>query len=79
MDYITNIGYNISESEVVKMGNRIIEITKTDSDYKCLICCKNHATTKMKINRLVNDDNVISFHVCNECLAQMQKEIEICE
>lgn len=61
------------------MGNRIIEINKTDSDYKCLICCKNNATTKMRINRLVNDDSVTSFHVCNECLAQMQKEIETCE
>lgn len=61
------------------MENKIIEITKIDNDYKCLICCKNNATIKMRINRLVNDDNVISFHVCNKCLLKMQKEIETYE
>lgn len=61
------------------MANKIIEITKANNDHKCLICCKNHTTIKMKINRLVNDDSVTSFHVCDDCLAQMQKEIEICE
>ena len=60
------------------MEGKIIEITKVGSDYKCLLCCKNPATMKMKINRLMNDC-VASFHVCNECLAKMQKEIEICE
>ena len=50
------------------MENKIIEITKIDNDYKCLICCKNNTTIKMRINRLVNDDSVISFHVCNKCL-----------
>lgn len=61
------------------MENKIIEITKIDNDYKCLICCKNNATIKMRVNRLVNDDNVISFHVCNKCLTQIQKEIKTYE
>lgn len=58
---------------------KIIEITKSKDEHKCLICCNNLATLKIKINRLVLDDSVISFSVCNECLAKMQKEIEICE
>ena len=58
---------------------KIIELTKSSNDYKCLICCKNPATIKMKINRLVNDDSVTSFSICNECLARMQKDIEICK
>ena len=61
------------------MKNKIIKITKIDNDYKCLICCKNNATIKMRINRLVNNDSVISFHVCNKCLVKMQKEIETYE
>lgn len=75
---IKYIRYNIYESEDIKMEGKIIEITKVSSDYKCLLCCKNQATIKMKINRHRNDC-VISFNVCNECLAQMQKEIETCE
>lgn len=61
------------------MENKIINLIKIDNDYKCLICCKNNATIKMRINRLVNDDSVISFNVCNECLVKMQKEIETYE
>lgn len=61
------------------MENKILEITNNDNGYKCLLCCKNVATLKIKINRLVNDDSIISFHVCDTCLAQMQKEIKICE
>ena len=58
---------------------KIIEITKSKDEHKCLICCKKPATIKMKINRPTLDDCVISFSICNECLAKMQKEIEICE
>lgn len=61
------------------MGNKLLEITKSDKGYKCLLCCKNVTTLKMKINRLVDGDNVTSFHICDECLAQMQREIETCE
>lgn len=61
------------------MERKIIELTKTNDDHTCLICCHNHATVRIKMNRLVRDDVIISFAVCNECLAKMQKEIEICE
>lgn len=61
------------------MERKIIELAKNDNGYKCLICCAKQATIKIKINRLVCDDSVTSFHVCDECLAKMQKEIETCE
>lgn len=61
------------------MERKIIELIKTNEDYKCIICCKNDSIMKMRINRLVLNDNITSFSVCNECLAKMQKEIEICE
>lgn len=61
------------------MERKIIEFTKMNEDYKCLICCKNHSTIRMKINRLVLDDSVTSFSICNECIAKMQKDIETCE
>ena len=61
------------------MGKKIIEVTKIDTDHRCIICCKKDSTTKIKIQRPAYDDTIISFFVCNECLAQMQKEIEICE
>lgn len=61
------------------MEGKIIELTKSNDEHTCLVCCKKPATVKMKINRLVLDDSIISFSICNECLAKMQKEIETCE
>lgn len=61
------------------METKIIELTKTSGDNTCLICCKKPTTIKMRINRLVLDDSIISFSVCNECLAKMQKDIETSE
>lgn len=61
------------------MERKIIELTKTTDDHTCLICCRNSATINMRINRLVLDDSVISFSVCDDCLAKMQKDIETCE
>lgn len=59
------------------MDKKIIELIKVqDEGYKCIICCENMATTKVKICRLVDDGSLTSFHVCNECLAKMQKDIE---
>ena len=58
---------------------KIIEITKSSDEHKCLICCANPATIKMKINRPAFDDVITSFAVCSACLARMQKEIEICK
>lgn len=61
------------------MAKKIIEVTKIDNGCTCIICCKTPSTTKIKINRPDYDDCITSFFVCNECLAKMQKEIEICE
>ena len=61
------------------LEKKIIEATKVDADYKCIICCEKKSTTKIKINRLAYDDSITSFFVCNECLAKMQRDIEICE
>ena len=61
------------------MEGKIIELTKPNDEHICLICCKKPATVKMRINRLVLDDSIISFSICNECLAKMQMEIETCE
>ena len=61
------------------MERKIIELTKTSEEHTCLICCRKPATIKMKINRFVLDDSVVSFSVCDDCLAKMQKDIETCE
>ena len=58
---------------------RIIELTKNNNGFQCLLCCEKEATVKLSINRVKYDDTVISIHICNECLAQMQKDIEVCE
>ena len=60
------------------MTAKLINLTKED-DGQCLLCCNKQATIKMGIRRSKYNDNVISFHVCDECLAQMQKDIEVCE
>ena len=62
------------------MDKRIIELTKYDGDFTCLLCCDNKATVKLKINRVKYDDSVIAFHICDKCLARMQDNIQkICE
>jgi hypothetical protein len=61
------------------MEKRIINLTVTDEGHKCLICCENQATIKIVISRPKYDDNINSFFVCNNCLAQMQKDIEMCK
>lgn len=55
---------------------KIIELSEDRKDYKCLICCKNIATTKFVISRPDHGDIVTSFHVCDQCLVQMQKDIQ---
>ena len=59
------------------MTKRIIEVTKTDADYKCIMCCEKQSTTRIRIKRLAYEDNIASFFVCDECLSKMQKDIEI--
>lgn len=64
------------------MEKKIINLSKASEDYGCIICCKNPATTKVEILRLVNlkNDSLISFNVCDECLIKMQNDIQkICE
>jgi hypothetical protein len=64
------------------MEKKIINLSKAKEDYGCIVCCKNNATTKVEILRLVGlkNDSLISFNVCDNCLAQMQQDIQkICE
>ena len=64
------------------MEKRIINLSKVKEEYGCIICCKEAATTKVEILRKVNlkNDSLISFNVCDNCLAQMQQDVhKICE
>ena len=56
--------------------DKIIEITKSRCGLKCLVCSKEKATMKLRINRPTHEDIITSFYLCDSCLAQMQKEIE---
>lgn len=61
------------------MQKRIIELNRIEPYGKCLTCCENQATIDFKISRPTRGDSVTSFHICDECLAKMQKDIEICK
>jgi hypothetical protein len=62
------------------MEKKIINLTKYSDGYECLLCCEREATVKVEVNRVKRGDNVIGFHVCDKCLAQMQEDIQkICE
>lgn len=63
------------------MEKKIIELTKVNAGRQCLLCCKREATMELIINRLLSyDDLVVSFHICDECLAKAQQDIQkICE
>ena len=61
------------------MEKNIIELTKINNGHQCLLCCENDATMKFELNRVKYGDSVISFDICNQCLAQMQKDIEVCQ
>lgn len=64
------------------MEKKIIELTKCREDHQCIICCQRDATTKVNIQRLVkiNNDSLIIFFVCDECLSKAQQDIQkICE
>lgn len=61
------------------MEKKLIELTK-NNEHKCLLCSEKDATVKFSIKRAKYDDVVISMHVCSECLAKMQNDIQrICE
>jgi hypothetical protein len=62
------------------MEKRIIELTKVNEGFKCLLCCERDATVKVKINRVKYDSSVVVFDVCDMCLSVMQQDIQkICE
>ena len=61
------------------MENKIINLTKVNDGYQCLLCCKNEATMKFEVHRVKYGDSVISLHICDECLSRMQKDIEVCQ
>lgn len=62
------------------MEKKIINITKINNEYQCLLCCEREATVKVEINRVKYNDSVISFDVCDKCLSRMQEDIQrICE
>ena len=64
------------------MEKRIIELTKCNDGFDCIICCQRKATTKVNIQRLVNlrNDSLIIFNICDECLSKAQQDIQkICE
>lgn len=72
--------YNNFIKEVIKMGNKIINLTKINYEHQCLLCCEREATIKVEINRVKYNDGVIGFDVCDQCLSRMQSDIhKICE
>ena len=61
------------------MERKLIELTK-NNEHECLLCCERNSTVKFSIKRTKYDDTIISLHVCSECLAKMQNDIQkICE
>jgi protein-arginine kinase activator protein McsA len=62
------------------MVKKIINLTKDNEGGSCLTCGAKEATIKMKIQRINPEDNITSFHICDECVAKMQQDIQkICE
>lgn len=62
------------------MEKKIINLIKDSEGGSCLTCGSKEATIKMKIQRINPEDNITSFHICDECVARMQQDIQkICE
>lgn len=62
------------------MESKIIELTKYNGDCGCLTCGADKATLKVRIQRMHREDNVTTFHICDQCLAKAQQDIQkICE
>lgn len=62
------------------MEKKIINLTKETGVGTCLLCCEREATVKVEIRRVKYNDGVIGFNVCDQCLSQMQQDIQkICE
>ena len=50
----------------------IIEIIKVDEG-KCYLCCKDKATTRIKITRPADGDIVAVFRSCYNCIKQIKE------
>ena len=62
------------------MEKKIIELTQSDEGNRCLICSATDGHINIKIQRIHPVDSIISFHICDKCLARMQQDIhKICE
>lgn len=62
------------------MEKKIIELTQSEAGNRCLICSAVDGRINIKIQRIHPADNIISFHICDKCLSQMQNDIhKICE
>ena len=65
------------------MQKKIVELSSLAEYEKVQKCniCGYVADHRLNINRinLGRDELLVSFNVCNSCLAKMQREIEICE
>lgn len=61
------------------MEKRIIELTKANESRQCMVCHENNVSIKVKINSLKYDSSIAAFYICDECLAKMQKDIEVCQ
>ena len=55
----------------------IIEIIKVDEG-KCYLCCKDKATTRLKITRPADGDIVAVFRACDNCIKQIKENIRDC-
>jgi hypothetical protein len=58
------------------MDNNIIELIQSKEDYHCLTCGSDAGKIKVRIQRINPVDCITSFHICDQCLAKMQKDIQ---
>lgn len=62
------------------MEKKIVNLIKNNDGGRCLTCGNKEATVKVRIQRINPEDNIISFHICDECVARMQQDVhKICE
>jgi hypothetical protein len=58
------------------MENKIIELIQDNEGNHCLTCGSENGNIKVRIQRIKPVDCIISFHICDKCLVQMQKDIQ---
>ena len=59
----------------------IINITKEEDAYMCLICGDRNTSElkKLRITRSINSQNVVSFTICDKCLQRLKNELNSME